>query len=88
MVDYNRQKIEAMNRIDELVTASKLREEDIFFVILREKGFGERFVKSYLEAGLKRGFFFKDKDNLILLKTPIFQKQKVLKELGEEKCSA
>lgn len=85
MTDYNRQKIEAMNRIDELVSASKLREEDIIFVILREKGFGERFVKNYLEIGLKRGFFSKEND-IILLKTPLFKKQKTIEETKEEKC--
>jgi len=65
LVDYNRQRADAMKLIDKFASQGKYSVDDICFFVGRETGFGKKFIVSYISECLDRKFFSKDKDDMI-----------------------
>ena len=68
MVDYNRQVKAAISMIDAFAEKGKFSADDISFHVMRELGFGERFVKNYIAKALEKKFYFKDENDIISTK--------------------
>ena len=67
MAYYNELKKQAIKYIDGLAKKGIHRREDMVFAILKETGFGKKFVLDYIEANLDRGVY-QEENGIITVK--------------------
>lgn len=64
-MDYNKQKIQAIEKIKAYADIGNLTIKDICFYVLEQTGFSEKFVHKYLEESQERGFIKIDKNGIV-----------------------
>jgi glutaredoxin-related protein len=79
MTDYNQKKVEAIKLITKLVEMGKMDEEEIGYHVIKATGFGELFVKKFINVSISMGQFKRDKSSGVI-KIPEVKKEKEAKE--------